>query len=148
MQIGSAHPLRADAGMAEVTPAAWVYAWSQSRHMLPGWYGAGTGLEFARNERGLPLLRTCYRGWPFFRTLIDDIEAMLARSTSPIVAHYDRLVSPELRTFSALLRAEYDRSSREILQIKESDRLLDTDSTLQRAIGCATPTSIRCTSCR
>jgi len=135
MQIGSALPSRADAGMAGVAPAAWVYAWSQARHMLPGWYGAGMGLEFARGERGLALLRTCYQGWPFFRSLIDDIEAMLARSDFAIVAHYERLVAPELRSFSAPLRAEYERSCSEVLQIKESTRLLDGDRTLQRSIA-------------
>ncbi|HEX4050952.1 MAG TPA: phosphoenolpyruvate carboxylase [Steroidobacteraceae bacterium] len=135
MQIGSALPARADAGMAAVPPAAWVYAWSQARHMLPGWYGAGTGLEFARSERGLALLRTCYQGWPFFRSLIDDIEAMLARSDFAVVAHYERLVAAELRSFSAPLRAEYERSCSEVLQIKESTRLLDSDRTLQRSIA-------------
>ena len=135
MQLGSALPCRPDAGMAQVPPASWVYAWSQSRHMLPGWYGAGFGLEFARNERGLALLRTCYRGWPFFGSLIDDIETMLARSDFAVVSQYDRLVAPALRPFSTLLREEYDRSCREVLQIKQSTRLLDTDGTLQRAIA-------------
>jgi phosphoenolpyruvate carboxylase len=135
MQVGSALPTRADAGVAGVPPAAWVYAWSQARHMLPGWYGAGAGLEFARGERGLAVLRTCYQGWPFFRSLIDDIEAMLARSDFAIVAHYERLVAPELRSFSAPLRAEYERSCSEVLQIKESTRLLDSDRTLQRSIA-------------
>lgn len=135
MQIGSAQPSRADAGMSQITPAAWVYAWSQARHMLPGWYGAGTGLQFARTERGLALLRTCYQGWPFFRTLIDDIEAMLARSDFAIVAYYERLVTAELRSFSPLLREEFERSCHEVLQIKESAHLLDTDRTLQRGIA-------------
>ena len=54
MQIGSVRCPRATRrGIEAVRPAAWVYAWSQSRHMLPGWYGAGAGLELARGERGL-----------------------------------------------------------------------------------------------
>ncbi|HEX4024759.1 MAG TPA: phosphoenolpyruvate carboxylase [Steroidobacteraceae bacterium] len=136
MQIGSNQLSRSDChGIDAVRPAAWVYAWSQSRHMLPGWYGAGSGLEFARGERGIDLLRRCYRGWPFFRTLIDDIEAMLARADFGIVAHYDRLAAEELRQFGVPLREEYQRSCALVLEIKESDALLDTDRTLQRGIA-------------
>ncbi|MGH8255884.1 MAG: phosphoenolpyruvate carboxylase [Steroidobacteraceae bacterium] len=136
MQIGSNQRAPSQcSGIEAVRPAAWVYAWSQSRHMLPGWYGAGAGLEFARAERSIELLRRCYRGWPFFRTLIDDIEAMLARSDFSIVAHYDQLVDPQLRYFGSGLREEYQRSCDLVLEIKESDALLDTDRTLQRGIA-------------
>src|SRR5262249_30358769 len=113
----------------------WVHAWAQSRHMLPGWYGAGLGLEFARGERGIEVLRRCYHGWPFFRTLINDIEAMLARTDFAIAAHYDRLVPSELRHFSQPLREEYRRSCAMVLEIKEARSLLESDRTLQHLIG-------------
>jgi phosphoenolpyruvate carboxylase len=136
MQIGAYQRTGTDViGPEAVRPEAWVYAWSQSRHMLPGWYGAGSGLEFARQERGLDLLRRCYRGWPFFRQLIDDIESMLARADFGIVAHYDRLASAELRRCSQPVREEFERTRAQVLDIKESQRLLDTDSTLQRGIA-------------
>ncbi len=112
---GEWHGLRAASGQG-IPPG------SQVAPHAAGLVRAGTGLEFARGERGLTLLRTCYRGWPFFRTLIDDIEAMLARSDFAIVAYYDRLVAPELRSFSGLVREEYERGCREVLQIKESTR--------------------------
>ncbi len=100
MQIGS-NPVQRNerGGVDAIRPALWVFAWSLSRHMLPGWYGAGAGLEFARSERGIELLRRCYHGWPFFRNLIDDIETMLARADQGVAAHYDRLAPPELRPF-------------------------------------------------
>jgi phosphoenolpyruvate carboxylase len=140
MQIGASQPLRADQrGIEAIRPAAWVFAWAQSRHMIPGWYGAGAGLEFARSERGIELLRRCYQGWPFFRTLIDDIEAMLSRADPGVAAHYERLVSPELRHFGALIRQEYDRTSALVLEIKQSSALLDTDQTLQRNIALRNP---------
>ncbi|HTW74532.1 MAG TPA: phosphoenolpyruvate carboxylase [Steroidobacteraceae bacterium] len=135
MQIGSNHPGRAEGGVETVHPAAWVYAWSQSRHMIPGWYGAGSGLELARAERGMELLRRCYQGWPFFRHLIDDIEAMLARADFGIGSQYERLVDPQLRRYSRQLREEYERSCALVLEIKQSPRLLDTDRTLQRGIA-------------
>ena len=103
--------------------------------MLPGWYGAGSGLELARTERGLPLLRRCYGGWPFFRHLIDDIEAMLARADLAIAAHYDQLASTEARAYGQQLRAEFERTCNEVLAIKESKQLLESDRTLQRSIS-------------
>jgi len=140
MQIGSAQPLKVDQrGIEAVRPAAWVFAWAQSRHMIPGWYGAGAGLEFAKSERGIELLRRCYQGWPFFRTLIDDIEAMLSRADPAIAAHYERLAGADLRHFGAQLRQEFDRTAALILEVKQTSALLDTDPTLQRSIALRNP---------
>jgi phosphoenolpyruvate carboxylase len=140
MQIGSNPPHRAElSGVDSVRPAAWVFAWSQSRHMLPAWYGAGAGLEFAREQRGIEMLRLCYRGWPFFRTLIDDIETMLARTDLEIAGYYDRLAPAELRRHAEAIRTEYERVSALVLEIKGSQELLDTDRTLQRGIALRNP---------
>ncbi len=140
MQIGSNQSQRsADQGIDAVRPALWTFAWSQSRHMLPGWYGAGSGLAFARAERGIDVLRLCYRGWPFFRNLIDDVEAMLARADLNIGAQYDRLAAPDLRHFSAVLHSEYELGCAAVLEIKESTALLDTDRTLQRGVALRNP---------
>lgn len=140
MQIGSNQMPRAERrGVDAVRPAAWVFAWSQSRHMLPGWYGAGSGLEFARAERGIDQLRRCYRGWPFFRNLIDDIEAMLARADMAVAAHYDHLAPAELRHYGPQIRAEYERCRAAVLEIKECEQLLDTDRMLQRGIALRNP---------
>jgi phosphoenolpyruvate carboxylase len=140
MQIGSSQSQGSErSGVDAIRPAQWVLAWSQSRHMLPAWYGAGSGLEFAKAERGIEMLRRCYRGWPFFRTLIDDIEAMLARADLNLAAYYDRLAAPDLRPFGPQLRAEFERSCELVLEIKESLALLDTDRTLQRGITLRNP---------
>jgi phosphoenolpyruvate carboxylase len=140
MQIGSVQSPRGERrSIDSIRPALWVFAWSQSRHMLPGWYGAGEGLEFARAERGLDTLRLSYRGWPFFRGLIDDIEAMLARSDLQVAAQYDRLAPAELRHFGQRIRDEFERCRALVLEIKESRALLDTDRTLQRGITLRNP---------
>jgi phosphoenolpyruvate carboxylase len=140
MQIGGGQLLRGERrGVDSIQPALWVFAWAQSRHMLPGWYGAGSGLELARAERGIELLRRCYRGWPFFRGLIDDIEATLARADLGVAGHYDRLASVELRHYGTLVREEYERCRVLILEIKETMSLLDTDRTLQRGIAVRNP---------
>ena len=140
MQIASAVAVRADrVGVEAVRPAAWVFAWSQTRHMLPGWYGAGAGLAAGREARGIEALRRSYRGWPFFRGLIDDIEAMLARADLGIASRYDELAPPELQHFGARVAAEYRQLAELIVEIKECTALLDTDRTLQRAIELRNP---------
>jgi len=140
MVIGSKPVPRGECfGVDAVRPPLWVFAWSQSRHMVPGWFGAGSGLSFARAERGIDLLRLCYRGWPFFHHLIDDIEAMLARTDLGVAAQYERLAGADLRSYIGGLREEYERSCELILDIKESSALLDTDHTLQRSIALRNP---------
>ena len=65
-------------GAAGVIP--WVFAWTQSRHMLPGWFGFGSGLQAAVDEHGEKMIASMAAHWPFFGHLLDDVEAMLART--------------------------------------------------------------------
>jgi phosphoenolpyruvate carboxylase len=140
MQIGAQQSSRSERrGIDSIRPASWVLAWAQSRHMMSAWYGAGSGLEFAKGERGIEMLRRCYRGWPFFHNLIDDIEAMLARADLGVASHYDRLAPAELRPFGVQIREEFERCRGLVLEIKESVALLDTDRTLQRGIALRNP---------
>jgi phosphoenolpyruvate carboxylase len=141
MRIGAAQ--RREPQPAErieaIPAAAWVYAWSQSRHMLPGWYGAGSGLEAVRVLRGAEPLRRAYAGWPFFRSLIDDIEAMLARADVDISACYDTLAPPGLAGIAAAIRGEFALTVARIADIKGNAGLLDADRTLQRSIALRNP---------
>jgi phosphoenolpyruvate carboxylase len=122
-----------------VPAAAWVYAWSQSRHMLPGWYGAGSGLAAARAQRGLVLLQRAWAGWPFFRNLLDDIEANLARADLDIASRYDELAPPDTLAFAQQIRAEYARACELVCQIKGQASLLAGERTLQRTIALRNP---------
>jgi phosphoenolpyruvate carboxylase len=140
MQIGGAKVRRANrSGVDAVQPVAWVYAWSQSRHMLPGWYGAGTGLAAAREGQGVDMLRRCYRGWPFFKRLIDDVETMLSRADLPIAAYYDQLAGPQARPFAMQIQLEFELTRALVLEIKGCAELLDSDGTLQRSIALRNP---------
>ena len=141
MRIGAAHGREAPAGegVDAVSAAAWVYAWSQSRHMLPGWYGAGSGLDAARSQRGLGVLRRAYGGWPFFRSLIDDIEAMLGRADLGIGACYEQLAGPGFTAIAQSIHAEYALTCALVREIRGGAGLLDADRTLQRSIALRNP---------
>jgi phosphoenolpyruvate carboxylase len=140
MQIGSRTAYRAAGeGFASLRPVPWVFAWTQSRHLLPGWYGAGSGLGAALERHGHAAVREAYQGWYFLRTLIDDVEAMLARADLEIARGYNVLAPTPLHRFFADIRAEHARACEHVLAVKGSTNLLDGDQTLQRGIQLRNP---------
>jgi phosphoenolpyruvate carboxylase len=140
MQVGSRPVHREDERSIEgLLPVPWVFAWTQTRHMLPGWFGAGTGLAAAIERHGAERMRAAYAEWFFLRSLIDDVEAMLARADLEIAAAYDVLVPQPLRRFSAQIRTEYERARERVLWLKGSTDLLDGEPTLQRSIRLRNP---------
>ncbi|RPI11920.1 MAG: phosphoenolpyruvate carboxylase, partial [Lysobacterales bacterium] len=80
MQIGSRPVTRVGSGIDALRAIPWMYAWSQSRHMLPGWFGAGAGLVEVVDRYGAALLGEMYAHWPFVETLLDGIEIVLAKT--------------------------------------------------------------------
>lgn len=140
MQIGSRSIHREENKSIEgLLPVPWVFAWTQTRHMIPGWYGAGSGLGVAIEKHGLARLQDTCGSWFFLRNLLDDVETMLARADLDIAEQYQALAPEPLRRFFADIRAEYDAARKHILAIKNSRSLLDTDPTLQRAIQLRNP---------
>jgi phosphoenolpyruvate carboxylase len=142
MQIGSGsiwEATGAGAGDRRVRSTPWVFAWSQARYFIPGWYGSGSALHSVIVAGELERLRDTYGGWRFFASVIDDLESQLARTDLDIAGHYVQLVSPGLQRFAPLLRAEYLRCRDAVLAIKGSAELLDTDRTQQRAIQLRNP---------
>ena len=140
MRVGSRPVHREDGRSIEsLLPVPWVFAWTQTRHMLPGWFGAGTGLAAAIERHGAERMRAAYADWVFLRSLIDDVEAMLARADLEIAAAYDVLVPEPLRRFSAAIRAEYETARERVLSLKGNTNLLDGEPTLQRSIRLRNP---------
>ena len=140
MRIGSRPAARhAREGVHSLRAIPWVFAWTQSRHLLPGWYGFGTGLAAALEAHGEELLREMADGWPFLDALFDDLEMVLAKADMDVAARYDELAPPELRRFGALIRAEFERTVALVLELKRSERLLDDDPVLRRAIRLRNP---------
>ena len=142
MQIGSRSIWETGAqGSAalSIRSTPWVFAWSQSRHFLPGWYGAGQALADEIAAHGVNALRDMHGRWSFFSSVIFDIESQLARCDLSIADRYVELASPGLRRYAPLLRAEFDRCRDAVLAIKEEADLLDGDRTQQRAIQLRNP---------
>ncbi len=139
LAIGS-RPARRGAGrdLEDLRAIPWVFAWSQNRCNLPGWYGLGTGLEvLAREPGGLELLRRMYDQWPFFTSLIDNAEMSLAKA-DPLIAglYLDQGGRPEL---TQAIREEFRRSRAGILEVTRSDRLLARRAVLRRAVDLRNP---------
>jgi phosphoenolpyruvate carboxylase len=140
MQIGSRPVTRTERGTLDSLRAVpWVFAWTQTRHILPGWYGAGAGLAAALEKHGEARVRDAYSNWFFLSNLIDDIEAMLARADLEIASAYNELVPQPLVRFFNDIRTEYTAACRHVLAVKRCNALLDSDPTLQRSIQLRNP---------
>jgi phosphoenolpyruvate carboxylase len=140
MQIGSRPAVRpGEEGFDGLRAVPWVFAWTQSRHMLPAWYGAGQGLRAAIDAAGIETARRAYSAWNFFGTLVDDLEVSLARADLEIAAAYEALAPASQRHFGERLRAEYRAVCEQVLAIKGTAALLDRDPTLQRSIELRNP---------
>jgi phosphoenolpyruvate carboxylase len=116
----------------------WVFGWAQCRLMLPGWYGFGSAIEtwLAEHERnGLSLLQAMYREWPFFETLLSNMDMVLAKSDIAIASRYAELVDAGLReAIFPRLRAEWERSIDALLTITGQKALLGKNPLLARSI--------------
>ncbi len=140
MHIGSRAAVHPDAeGIDALRPIPWVFAWTQSRHMLPGWFGFGSGLAAAVAAHGAPLLDEMLAQWPFFAHLVDDVEAMLARTDLRIAAYYDALADESLRGFAEPIAREFELTVAGVLKLRGSAKLLDRYPTLQRSITLRNP---------
>ncbi|HJQ58005.1 MAG TPA: phosphoenolpyruvate carboxylase [Vineibacter sp.] len=140
LNIGSRPASRSKLGRIEDLRAIpWVFSWSQCRVMLPGWYGFGTAIKAWRAERpsdGLAILQAMHRDWPFFRTLLSNMDMVLAKSDIAIASRYAELVGDEaLRTaIFERLRAEWQDTIDAVLAITGQSTLLEENPSLARSI--------------
>jgi phosphoenolpyruvate carboxylase len=139
--IGSRPPRRGtDGGVEALRAIPWVFAWTQTRLLLPSWLGTGEALAnaIARGERDL--LQAMYREWPLFRSTIDLIAIVLAEAEPSIAAEYDRRLVPEpLRAFGEDLRARLASAISHVLAITGASHLLDGAPVLRRSIEVRNP---------
>jgi phosphoenolpyruvate carboxylase len=139
MQVGGRPAVRAGFnGLQGLRASPWVFAWMQNRAMLPGWFGAGTGLRAAVQAFGLPAVQSASGGWAFLRDLLDSVELMLARSDLDISARYGSLTE-DGGEFARRLHEEHSLAVEMVLQVKAQQGLLDGDRTQQRTLQLRNP---------
>ncbi|MGK2859411.1 MAG: phosphoenolpyruvate carboxylase [Thermoanaerobaculia bacterium] len=142
LNIGSRPTKRSAArGIEDLRAIPWVFAWTQSRVGLPGWYGVGTAMEqWAEREGTWEILATMYREWLFFRTAIDNVQLALCKADLRVAGLYAGLAEPEAReAVFPRLEAEYERTTRSVLRVTGQERLLEREPWLQRAIEVRNP---------
>ncbi|MGD0069595.1 MAG: phosphoenolpyruvate carboxylase, partial [Streptosporangiaceae bacterium] len=123
--------------LADLRAIPWVFAWSQTRMNLPGWFGLGSGLAAISDADGADVLRRAYREWPLFGVLLDNAEMSLAKTDRHIGARYLALGGREDLTERVL--TEYDLTRRLVLTVTGHDRLLANRHVLSRAVALRDP---------
>jgi phosphoenolpyruvate carboxylase len=136
LNIGSrpSHRKQQDRSKASIRAIPWVFGWAQSRHTLPAWYGLGSALEtWCNNDPArLALLQKMYQDWPFFRSLLGNIQMALFKGEMNIAHEYTRLANDRklAESIYGKIRAEYQRTVTQVLNICGGQQLLEDNPSL------------------
>ena len=115
----------------------WVFSWSQSRIMLPGWYGVGTAFSnFINKDKGnIEKLRKMYKEWPFFTSLLSNVDMVMSKSDMDIAKEYANLCKEEetKQVYEEILR-EWNLTKQVVLEISEHKEFLEDNTYLTRSL--------------
>ena len=141
MTLGSrpSRRLGQDAALTNLRAIPWVFAWSQARAVIPGWYGVGSGLQAAIDAGHADTLQEMARDWPFFSTFLDDIAMVLSKGDITIAEQFSRLAGPLHGRFFPQIQHELALTGRQILAITGQDELLQHDQRLALSIRLRNP---------
>ncbi len=140
LRIGSRPSKRGNAGgVGSLRAIPWVFAWSQNRCGLTAWLGVGTGLAHGIEKYGHAAVAEMARDWPFFASLVDDVEMVLAKSDMDIFERYSQLAGEAHAMFFPGIAAEFTRTRDVILSLKGSTEMLAGDFRLRQSIRLRNP---------
>jgi phosphoenolpyruvate carboxylase len=128
-------------GVESLRAIPWVFAWTQTRLNLPAWLGVGEALTREFEQDGGHVLKEMYRGWPWFRTLIDLLEMILVKSDTTIAANYDaQLVSePQAQALGRELRQRLETTTQAVLKVSGHDTLQSHNLVLLNSLAVRNP---------
>ena len=125
---------KGEASLADLRAIPWVFGWTQTRMVVPGWFGLGTGLAAAR-EAGYGEVVEEMRDWAFFANLLSNVEMTLAKTDMRIAGFYvSELVDPDLQEVFEIIKAEHRVTEREVLALSPGDRLLAGNPLLRQTL--------------
>lgn len=144
LNIGSRPMSRKNSGhFDDLRAIPWVFAWTQSRHMLPAWYAAGSGLQsfIEADESHLGILQTMYKEWAFFHSTINNLQMALMKADMDTAKEYLELVEDQKiaeRIFTDIVE-EYERTKEALLQISGNNELLSHIPNIQESVHLRNP---------
>ncbi|KAG5079915.1 hypothetical protein JHK86_003980 [Glycine max] len=141
LNIGSRPTRRkSSTGIGHLRAIPWVFAWTQTRFVLPAWLGVGAGLKDACEKGQTEELKAMYREWPFFQSTIDLIEMVLGKADIPIAKHYDEvLVSQKRQELGKQLRNELISTGKFVLAVSGQEKPQQNNRSLRKLIESRLP---------